>query len=285
MYTVLNGVCETANRAAGTSPLAVSRKTHRLRKIAFIMPLVGGALLTTSGTAFAASTKKVNLGAAEKFVILSETGITDVFPSRVTGNVGVSPITGAADLLTCGEVTGTVISVDAAGPAPCSKDKAAMLGTAIGAMKTAYTDAASRTPTVTELGAGNIGGLTLAPGVYSWSSSVLIPTNITLAGGPKDVWIFQVAQNVDTASATSVLLSGGALPQNVFWQVAGAVNLGTYSQFQGIVLSMTSISMGTDASINGALYAQTAVSLQMNDVLQPSKTRAKQNWRNTEAHR
>ena len=63
-------------------------------------------------------------------------------------------------------------------------------------MMTAYTDAAGRAPDVTELGAGNIGGMTLPRGVYKWTSGLLIPTSVTLAGSATDVWIFQIAQNL-----------------------------------------------------------------------------------------
>jgi hypothetical protein len=153
--------------------------------------------------------------------------------------------------------------------------RAGTLGHAVMDMQTAYTDAASRAATVTELGAGNIGGMTLAPGVYSWNSSVTIPTNVTLKGGPGDVWIFQVAQDVNIASATAILLRGGVNPANVFWQVAGQVTIGTYAKFQGTILCMTKISMKTDATIHGRLYAQTAITLQMNAVrqsLHPSTT-------------
>jgi hypothetical protein len=136
-------------------------------------------------------------------------------------------------------------------------------------MTTAYNDAASRTPDITELGAGNIGGMTLPPGTYSWSSSLLIPAHITLQGKAKDVWIFQVAQNVDLAAATSVILQGGAKAKNIFWQVAGQVTLGTTSHFEGVILSATQIAMKTGASINGRLYAGTAVSLEMNAVIKP----------------
>jgi hypothetical protein len=268
MHNDISDARVTSRRAADVPNNASVKKTDRGSRVRILFPAIAIALLAT-GVAQAAHTRMVRLGAAEKFVILSETGITDVYKSQVEGNVGTSPITGEADHLTCGEVVGRVYSVDAAGPAPCNRAKPAKLGKAIGAMKTAYTDAAGRTPTVTELGAGNIGGLTLPPGVYSWSSNVLIPSNVTLLGGPKDVWIFQVAQNVNLAPATSIMLSGGALPQHIFWQVAGTVNMGTTSSFQGIVLSMTAISMETGASINGRLYAQTAVSLQMNSVLQP----------------
>ncbi len=211
----------------------------------------------------------VDLGAAYHFVILSETGITDVAQSAVVGNVGTSPITGAADLLSCSEVTGKVYAVDTSGPAPCSIKAPARLNNAVGAMLTAYNDAASRSATTTELGSGNIGGLTLAPGVYSWSSSVSIPSNISLNGGPKDVWIFQIAQDLDLTSGTSVLLRGKARARNVFWQVAGQVTLGTTSTLEGIVLSKTMISVATGASVQGRLYAQTAVTLQKATVVMP----------------
>ena len=231
--------------------------------------LVGLVAISSGFAAHAAGPAPGRLGNAKFFVIRSEAGIADVAASAVTGNMGTSPITGAADHLSCTEVTGRVMSVDAAGPAPCSVAKPAVLGRAIGAMQTAYTDAAGRTPDVNELGAGQIGGLTLPPGTYHWSSSVSISSNVTLKGRAKDVWIFQVAQDVDVASATAILLKGGANAKNVFWQVAGQVTVGTTSQFVGTILSATQIAMKTGASITGRLFAQTAVTLEMNTVTAP----------------
>jgi hypothetical protein len=136
-------------------------------------------------------------------------------------------------------------------------------------MQTAYTDAAGRTlPDHTELGSGNIGGMTLASGLYKWSTGVTIPTDVTLSGGPNDVWIFQIAGNLTIAGATSVLLSGGAQARNVFWQVAGGVgvDLATTSQFEGTILAEAGINLETGASINGRLLAQTAVTLDANSI-------------------
>ena len=162
-----------------------------------------------------------------------------------------------------------MFSVDAAGPA-CKTTSATMLTTAVGDMQTAYTDAAGRVnPNFTNLGAGTIGGLTLKPGLYKWTSSVNIPTNITIAGGSNDVWIFQVAGTLDMSSAVRVTLSGGAQAKNVFWQVAGAVTLGTTSHFEGNILGQTGINLRTGATINGRLLAQTAATLQKNTVKMP----------------
>ena len=218
-------------------------------------------------SALAAGPAPVNLGKAKFSVILSKAGIVDVAASVETGNVGTSPITGgAADHLTCSEVKGRVLSVEAAGPAPCSIAKTAPLDLATGAMQTAYNDAAGR---LRDVGAGQIGGLTIPPGTYNWSSGVAISSNVTLSGHAKHVWIFQVAQDVDVASVAAVVLTGGAKAKNVVWQVAGQVTLGTTSPFEGTILSATQIAMKTGASINGRLYAQTAVTLEMNTVTKP----------------
>ena len=184
----------------------------------------------------------VNLGVAGNFVILSKSGITDVYKSDITGDVGTSPITGAALLLSCSEVVGTIYTVDAAGPLACRVTDATMLTAAVGDMQAAYLDAAGRiNPDFIELGAGNIGGLTLTPGLYKWSSTLIIPTDIAIAGGPNDVWIFQVAGTMTMSSAVNVTLSGGAQAKNIYWVTAGAVTLGTTSHFEGNILGATGI--------------------------------------------
>jgi len=212
----------------------------------------------------------VNLGAAGNFVVLAQSEITNVPTSAVTGNVGLSPATGAGIGLTCAQVTGTIYSVDAAGPLPCLVTDATGLTAAINAKGTAYTDAAGRAPDYTELGAGNIGGLNLGPATYKWTTPVLIPTNVTLTGGPNDVWIFQIAQGLTVSSGVQVILAGGALPKNIFWQTFAAADIGTTSKFSGVILSQTSIAMKTGASINGRLLAGTAVTLDQNTVTQPA---------------
>jgi hypothetical protein len=216
------------------------------------------------------SLKVVNLGVAGEFVILSKSGITDVYKSAVTGDIGSSPISGSAILLKCAEVTGTIYTVDAAGPLPCRITNASRLTTAVLNMQTAYTDAAGRSnPNFLNLGAGNIGGKTLTAGLYKFTTAVTIPTNITISGSATDVWIFQVAGTLKMSSAVRITLAGGALAKNIFWQTSGAVTLGTTSHFEGNILSQTAVNMQTGATINGRMLAQTAVTLQMNTVTQP----------------
>ena len=234
-----------------------------------IAGIMVSALCALAGSVWAQDSRRspVNLGAAARFVILTKAGITDVPTSAVTGDVGTSPITGAADRLSCKEVTGTIYSVDDAGPKPCSVEDPARLTKAVHAMQHAYTDAAGRTlPDFINLGAGNIGGLTLIPGLYKWGTSVRIPTDITISGASDDVWIFQIAGNLKLSNAIAVHLSGGAQAKNIFWQVAGLTTLGTTSHFEGTLLSKTLIAMQTGASINGRLFSQTAVTLQKNVV-------------------
>src|SRR5689334_8067228 len=157
-----------------------------------------------------ASTAAVKLGTAERFAILAKSGISTVPTSAITGDLGVSPaaasyITGfslTADstsvFSTSPQVTGNVYASDYTPPTPSN------LTTAIGDMQLAFTDAAGRAPNVTELGAGNVGGMTLAPGVYKWSTGLLIPTDVTLTGRATDVWIFQIAQDLTMSSAAKI---------------------------------------------------------------------------------
>ena len=237
-------------------------------------PASNGARLLAATTAVtpAKAQPAVNLGTAGTFALLSKTGITNVYQSAINGNVGASPITGAAIHLTCGEIaTGKVFTVDAAGPLPCSTTDATFLTTAIGDMETAYLDAAGRlNPDVLELGTGEIGGKTLTPGLYKWGTAVSISSDVTISGGPTDVWIFQIAGGIDQASATRVTLAGGALAKNIFWQVADAVSIGTSAHFEGVLLAKTMVAVKTGASVNGRLLAQTAVTLQMNTVTEPA---------------
>lgn len=219
----------------------------------------------------------VNLRTAGDFVILAKTGISSVPNSVITGDIGVSPeahtaITGFDPLAndpsntfaTCSQVVGRVYAANYTPPTPTK------MTTAISDMETAFTDAASRAPDVTELGAGEIGGLSLAPGVYKWGTGVLISTDLELSGPATGVWIFQISQTLGIAPGVRVNLTGGALAKNIFWQVTDFVELNTTSHMEGVIITAKKVDMKTGATIKGRLLSQTRVDLDQNVVEQPA---------------
>ena len=254
----------------------MKRALATLIALSLVMSMFTGIFAPVPG-ARAAGPAAVNLGSAGNFVILAKTGISTTGTTHVTGDIGVSPaaasfITGFSlaapptTFTTSPLVTGKVYAADYDTPTPT------YLTTAVGDMQTAYTAAAGVTAPapVVELGAGNIGGLTIAPGVYKWGTGVMIPTDVTLSGGANDVWIFQIAQTLTVSNGVHVSLNGGAQAANVFWQVAGQTTLGTTSVFNGIILDQTAIVLNTGATLNGRAFAQTAVTLDASVVVAPA---------------
>ena len=252
-----------------------TNKISSFRGLIISLALMGTVLIFDRDAL--AARAPVNLGAAGNFAILAKSGISTVPPSVITGDIGVSPIDSTAitgfslihaagsSFATSTQVRGKVYAANYGSPTPAN------LTTAIGDMMTAYTDAAGRTiPDFTELGAGQIGGLTLVPGLYKWGTDVLISSDVILSGGPNDVWIFQIAGKIILANGKKTVLTGGALSKNIFWQSFGVISLGTTTHFAGIVMAKTAITVGTGASVDGRLFAQTAVTLESDTVTAPS---------------
>lgn len=221
---------------------------------------------------------QINLGGAGSFGILSKAGISTTGVTSITGDIGVSPaaatsITGFGLIMdTNGQsshtpiVTGKVYAADYAVPTP------AKMTTAISDMETAFTTANGLvTPApIVGLYAGDISGRILPPGLYKWSTSVLISNaGVTLTGGPNDTWVFQISQDLTVNNGANITLLGGAQAKNIVWVVSGQATLGTNSSFSGIILSKTLISLNTGATVNGRLLAQTAVTLNASTVTTP----------------
>ncbi len=288
-FVLMNGTTVIPAAVTYTGTTATLKPTGALAPNAVFTATISTGAQDAGGTALAAprtwsfttvassanGPAVVNLGTAVGYAILAKSAISTTGATSIVGNVGLSPaaasfITGFAlsspptTYTTSSLVTGQVRASNYDPPTPAN------LTTAVLDMQAAYTDAAGRTlPDFTELGAGDINGLTLEPGLYKWGTGVSFANGVTLSGGANAVWIFQVAQNLTVGNGAIVTLSGGAQAQNVFWQVAGAATLGTTSAFSGIILSQTAITFNTGASITGRALAQTAVTLDATTVTQP----------------
>jgi hypothetical protein len=225
----------------------------------------GGSALAAdyvwSFTTSACSQAPVVLGAAGNFVVLGGSTVTNTGPTSVTGDLGVSPGTAVT-----GFPPGTVIGSKQAG------NPAAAQG--IADLTTAYNDAAGRTLCPVSK-AGNLGGMTLAPGLYKSTSSLSISSgDLTLdAQGDSDaVFIFQMASTLTTTSGRQVILANGAKASNVFWQVGTSATLGSASAFVGTIMADQAITLKTGATLTGRALARiAAVALDSNVIVMPAK--------------
>ena len=159
------------------------------------------------------------------------------------------------------QVNGTIYEVDASGPAGAVVAPA-LLTAAKGDLTTAISDAAGRTPVPSgpNLNPGvafstgyDIGGMTLAPGLYKFGTgqTAFIETDVTLMGGPDDVWIFQCGADLQVASGVHVILAGGAQARNIFWQVSSSATIGTFAVFKGTIMANQTVVMDTSSTMEG----------------------------------
>lgn len=266
-YYTVDGSTPTTGSTLYSGPISVNQ-SETVKVLATHAGLSNSNIGSAAYTITALGPAAPNLGLAAGYRILTESGISDTSGSMITGAMGVSPIAhtaitgfsltldGSGQFSTAPNVTGDIYAADYSAPTPAN------LTTAISNMSAAYTDAQGRTtPTATNPGAGALGGLTLVPGLYKLTVPTTITGTLTLNGGVNDVWIFQLSSTLGLASSAQIVLTGGAQASNVYWAVAGAVTLGVSSVFRGKILAATNIACQTTSTVHGALYAQTAVTL------------------------
>jgi hypothetical protein len=209
---------------------------------------------TNFQTLASASPALINLNSCSNFAILAYSTVTTTGGGIINGDVGLSPA-GSQEIPPV-QINGNIYNGDANGVAAQAQLD----------LTAAYDDAAGRfLNRITLTDGENIGGLTLAPGLYWSASSLYITGDLTLdAGGdPNAVWIFQIGSTLITAAgapgapASQIILAGGAQAKNIFWQVGSSATLGTYSVFQGTIMAQDSITMNTDSIMDGRALART----------------------------
>jgi len=215
----------------------------------------------------------VNLGTAEDFVILTKTGVTTTAGGFIKGDIGTSPIAATAltgfglildssnTFSTSVLVDGNLYGADYATPTPSK------LLTAISDMETAFVDAAGRSfPDEIELYAGDLTGVgvarpALAPGLYNWGTGVGFTGGVTFKGDSTDIWILQIAGCLTVGPGANIILEGGALPENIFWQVSGGTSIAAGAHVEGVLLSKTAITFLSGSTLTGRALSQTAVTM------------------------
>lgn len=236
---------------------------HRRQFALSLLGLGAAAVIVmgASGTvAASASQPQVNLGTTTAFAVLAGTTVTNIGPSSIYGDLGLYPGTSVTGFPPGNVHNGSTYVA----PSNVAKQAKADL-------TTAYNDAAGRTPTTVV--SRDLGGQTLAPGVYKASSSIGLTGTVTLDGknNPGSVFIFQAVSTLITASGSTVKLIDGAQGCNVFWQVGSSATLGTTTTFVGSVLALTSISLDNGATVSGRVLARNgAVTLDDNTITIPS---------------
>jgi len=214
--------------------------------------------LTVGAPVASAAQPPVGLGTAAPFAVLGGSTVTNTGASVISGDVGVYPGSAIVGFPPGLVNNGTIHAADAVALQAQSD------------VTTAYNDAAGRTPVVTE--SSDLGGQTLAPGVYQEASAMGLTGTVTLnaAGDPSAVFIFQAGSTLITGSSSSVSLTGGAEACNVFWQVGSSATLGTTTSFVGTILALTSATLDTGATLQGRVFARNgAVTLDDNVITQP----------------
>jgi hypothetical protein len=200
---------------------------------------------------------QISLGTAQSFGVLGGSAVTNTGATTVNGNVGVSPGSSAG-----GFPPGVIV-----GGAIHSNDAVAVQ--AQNDLTTAYNDVAA-TPCTADLTGQNLGGLTLTPGVYCFSSSAQLTGALTLdsLGNPNALFLFKIGSTLTTASGSSVTaINPSSSCNRVFWQVGSSATLGTGTSFAGDILALTSITLTTGANTSGRVLARNgAVTLDTNNV-------------------
>jgi Ice-binding-like len=232
-----------------------NHRDFRRGRLAFLVVVV---CLAFAAVPVAADASAVGLGTAQPFVVLSGAGVTNTGSSVLNGDLGVSPGTSLSGFGLPAVVNGATHANDAVA-AQAESD-----------LTTAYDVAAGQPiPPGNELTGVDLGGLTLGPGAYGFSTSAQLTGQLTLDahGDPNAQFVFVIGSTLTTATASSVILTNGASPCNVYWKIGSSATLGTSTAFEGNLLALTSVSLNDSVTVLGRVLARNGEVTLINDVL------------------
>jgi hypothetical protein len=272
---MLNGIAAQTNLSDASGNLTITTLPQSAPEVLAIQTVSlnddtgANVILITGGLGTpctSSSQAGLNLGTAANFAVLAGATVTSTGNTDVTGDLGVwagTSVTGIQGIVPGGPgiVHGNIHAGDAAAQ------------TAQGDLTTAYNDAAGRTLAPVDVANADLGGRTLAPGLYKSTGTLALTGTVTLdaQGDVNGVWIFQVASSLSTATGSQVILSGGAKASNVFWQVGSSATLGTTTVFKGTIMASQSISLANGATLDGrALASIASVTLDSNAITIPA---------------
>jgi hypothetical protein len=224
-----------------------------MKKVSRVLVAALALVITLGHAGLVNAATAVGLGTTYNFAVLAGSTITNTGPSVITGDLGLSPGTSVT-----GFPPGTVVGAQHVADTVADIAKTDLV--------TAYNDAAGQTPVTTI--PTELGGSTLTPGIYDSTAGTFgITGTLTLdgQGDPNAVFIFKTASTLTTASASSIVLTNGAQPCNIFWQIGSSATLGTNSIFKGTLMALTSATLTTGANVEGRILARNgAVTLDTN---------------------
>jgi hypothetical protein len=240
---------------------------NTVRSLLFLSLLLSGNAETVRGV-HRELEAVVDLGDAGAYAILAQTGISTVPSSVISGDIAVYGGTLAAITgFSLDAANSTSLQIEAPGKAYASDT---LLLDPVSNIQTAYSEAKNRGPGIVNLASGLLSGVTLYTGVYTFTTNVQLTGDITFHGSDADIFIIQTTGNLIQDGAKKVILSGGALAKNIFWQVTGYVSVGVSAHMEGIILADTDVTFKTSSSLNGRIFSQTFVALQMATITEPA---------------
>lgn len=211
--------------------------------------------LISVASALSTSPNFVKLGRATPFAVLSGAGVTNSGPSTINGSLGTT----SPNIL--GFPPGIIIGTKEQNTSPANNGYADY--------QLAYTYGNSLGATIDKAGTTSLNGVNYIPGVYKHDNFVALDSTMTFTGGPNDVWVIKCASTLTVNVGGTMILAGGARPENIFWMVKSSATIKTNAVFKGNVIAYAQVAVQTGADIQGGLYAGTLVTLQSNTVTGP----------------